>query len=146
MAICTGRRCGLTLIEFRPLTIGEITEDDLHGLEMGIAANPCRPTMKQVKASIAKGESVVWRFSKDGEWKGVILILVRLEQEIPDIFAWLVGGSEFKENIPYLEGVMVEYAKLIGVKFLRSHAMEHIVRHMKPFGYKEEYVCIVKEI
>jgi hypothetical protein len=123
-----------------------MTEDDLSGIEKAVAANPCRPSIEQVKASLTRGESVLWRFSKDGEWKGVVLVLLRLEQETPDLFVWLIGGSEFKKNIKYLEQVLVEYGKLMGAKFIRGHAMAHVARNLVSLGYREEYVCVAKEI
>jgi hypothetical protein len=134
------------LIEFRPLTLGEVTEQDLEGVKKAVNAHVYPPNLERIKDFIANGAAHIWRFSLNGEWKGVVVVQLRKDAHNSDIFIWLVGGSEMRDNVEYMEEVIAEYGRYHGAKFIRSHVMDHILKDALIRGYKKEFTCIVKEI
>ena len=134
-----------TLTEFRPITLPEVTEEDMSNLKKALDSDPLGQSPENVRDSILRGETLFWRYKSD-DGSAAILTQEVHGTEAGELFIWYVGGKGIRSNGGYITEVLEEFAKLRGLIKVTSLSSPGMSRFLRKFGYKVAMHYMSKEI
>lgn len=130
---------GRVVIEFYPLPLDKIDEEDLKWLKKALKDE----SPDAVREQLLDGRAVLWRYcDEERRGRGVVLV-----QELYDeIFLWHVGGINLRPGMIYILDTMAEFAKLRGKQSVRCLVPKALLKPYARAGMKLQYYMLRREV
>lgn len=141
----TGTGAISTLIEFKIITLPEVTDKDVENIKKAIASDTMGQSLENVERSIRSGETLLWRWSSP-EGDGVLMTQEYAGTKEMEMFIWYLGGAGLKNHGVYITNVLEEFCRLRGLCRITAIVKPGIHRFLQRFGYGIDRYLISKEV
>lgn len=127
------------MIEFYPLPLDKITDEDLKWLIKSLKDD--KPDA--VRQGLLDGSAVLWRYvDSDRSGRGVVV----LQEFVDEMYIWHLGGINIRPGMFHVIETVAAFAKLKGKTSVRCLAPKALLKTYARLGLEIENYMLRKEI